>query len=84
MKLILVVIDSISVLFATLIKGHLYKLSFSAIAASAPCSNPHVLPIHCGSARGGYSGGALALRASLWLLSPLRFGSLHSRKNPNL
>ena len=56
---------------------------------AAPCSNtqsirdahgagpPHVCHIHCGSLRGGYSGFALALRASRWLLSPLRSGSLH-------
>jgi hypothetical protein len=32
--------------------------------------------VHSGSPRGGYSGFALALRASRWLLSPLRSGSL--------
>ncbi len=33
-------------------EGHLRKCTFSAIAASVPCSNPHVLSIHSGSARG--------------------------------
>jgi len=57
-------------------------MRFSAIAASAPCwyaspVDPHVQIVHSGSARGGYSDFVLALRASLRLLSPLRFGSLH-------
>ena len=34
------------------------------------------LLLSCSRARSGYSGFALALRASLWLLSPLRSGSL--------
>jgi len=60
--------------------------TFSLIAALAPCwcaspVVPHVLFIHSGSPRGSYSGFALALRASLWLLSPLRSGSLLLRKN---
>ena len=37
-------------------------------------------PIRYGSPRGGYAGFALDLRASLWLLSPLRYDSLFSRK----
>ena len=78
---------------ASLCRVASWRLLLAAPCWCASPIDPHVHFVHCGSRqlllallyllhpcsrpRGGYSDSVLALRASLWLLSPLRFGSLH-------